>query len=420
MLSDIQMVPPPDGPGDRSRQRHLSLYYFVSFSGFGVLTFLPLVLSGRGLSSAEIALVMTMTPLVTVIAPPVWGAIADITQARVKVLRALSVGAAVSVLLLAPSLGVLGTMLGMGVFCVFRTAIAPLLDAATQTALGPRREAYPRIRLWGSIGYVLGSLIAGALDKLHATQNILAVAGVLFLVAAMTSSRLHVPPTARQPAVLSRAVAFMKGANLYPVFIANGVYYMAQSTFDVNFPLYLNELGRRDLVGPTWCLAVSCEVAMMFYAPRLLRARSLKHVMVFCAAVSVVRWLLTSLTSDPALIWGTQALYGITFALWYVAAVRHAQERSPDELRGSVQSALNAFMACGTVAGYLIGGPIFDRFGGAWAFRFSAIVAAAALVMYGVLVAQERASFGLFALLGLRSARGTGPASEAAERDSAR
>src|SRR5690606_40939067 len=51
----------------------------------------------------------------------------------------------------------------MAVFGVFYNAVMPQFEAMTLTALGPRPDLYGRLRVWGSIGFLLVAGSYGAL-----------------------------------------------------------------------------------------------------------------------------------------------------------------------------------------------------------------------------------------------------------------
>jgi MFS transporter, PPP family, 3-phenylpropionic acid transporter len=363
--------------------RTLSALYFFSYGPSGIIyPIFPLLLRSRGFTPSDISWVMVMNPIINLIAPPIWGAIADALHARIALLRIILFGCAASVLLLFPAWGLAGAMLAMLLFCTFRTPIPSLLDAATHAELGDRAVEFAGVRAWGSVSFAIGAGVAGILDASHSASEVVLLSSLLYIGGGATSLRLEAPAMHREPAVLKKTIAHIGRAGLWPLFVANGFYYAAHSVFDVDYSLFLDQLGSRDLVAPSWVLAVVCEVLLMFAASKLLAARSPRNVVLFCAIVAMIRWLLLSVVTSRLLLVGIQSLHAITFGAWYLSLVREAQSSSPEELRSSVQAALLTSMGIGTVFGYIVGGQALEALGGPWMWRLAALSTAVSVVLY--------------------------------------
>lgn len=362
--------------------RTLAAFYLFSYCGSGALfPFLPVLLSGYGFSPTEISLVMMMSPLLSLAAPPIWGSAADALHARVALLRIISFGSGLTSLLLYLRWGVPFAVIAMGVFCFFRTPIGSLADAATHAALGERRDAFALVRVWGSVGFALGAALAGLLDTAGRPELIIAASSGIYLLSGVVALRLVSPPIRREPGLISRAIQYLRGSGLITLYVANAFYYSAHATFDVHFGLHLQNLGYRDLLGAAWFIAVLSEVVLMFYAPRMMAGRRSMRMLLFCSIISIIRWMLLSVITDRSMLIALQVLHAVTFGLWYLSLVRYVQERAPEELRASAQAALLATMGVGTIAGYLIGGRILETHGGAAMFRAAAV---GALIAFGI------------------------------------
>jgi PPP family 3-phenylpropionic acid transporter len=174
-------------------------------------------------------------------------------------------------------------------------------------------------------------------------------------------------------------------------FAANALYYVAHGAHDVCLALDLRARGHDDaFVGLAWVVAVTSEILLMFLAPRLFARFGGPPFLVLGAAVSVIRWAtFPELTSRGALL-ASQTLHAFTFGTWYLATVKHVQDRAPPEARSSVQAGAQAVLGAGTILGYLAGGAIFEAHGGRVLFRGGALAAALSLVMYAALARVER------------------------------
>ena len=85
----------------------LTAFWFVYFGSLGIFfPYFSLYLrENAGLSGTQVGLVLAISPLVGMIAQPVWGQIADRTGARARTLAFLTVGTAIGYLLLGRASG---------------------------------------------------------------------------------------------------------------------------------------------------------------------------------------------------------------------------------------------------------------------------------------------------------------------------
>jgi MFS family permease len=362
----------------------LSAFYASNYAASGLLfPILPLLLATRGFTATEIALVMTASPIMNLIAPPIWAAIADAFHARLMLLKLVSFCCAVTVLLLVPDWSVAAVVFAMGFFCFFRAPIYALADAAVHAELGPARHPiFARIRGLGSLGFAIGAGIGGILERTERGPWVVVAASAAYLVSLPPCFVIEGAPLRREPAILGRARAFIQSAHLMPLFAANAVYYTGHAMFDSYFSLFLGARDLRGIVGPAWMLAVMFEVMIMLIAPRLLQRLDPLKLVLWSSAVAIGRWLAISVVRDPLGLVLLQALHGLTFGLWWIALVRYVQDRAPDEVRTSVQGALLASLGLGSIGGNLLGGVVLDHFGGEVMFRVAAMFAAAAFLLY--------------------------------------
>jgi len=112
----------------------LAGFYFLNYGALGALfPFLPLLLSARGLSAVQISWAMTLNPASNLLAPPLWGSLADARHARVALLRIASAACGLASLLFLPEMGFAGAMLAVGALSFFRAPLPSLSDAARRS-----------------------------------------------------------------------------------------------------------------------------------------------------------------------------------------------------------------------------------------------------------------------------------------------
>lgn len=364
----------------------LAGYYFLIYGALGALfPFLPLLLSDRGLDPVHISFVLTLIPATNLVAPPLWGALADALHARVALLRLASAACALASLLLIPRWGFAGALLALGTLSFFRSPLASLADAATCALLGPRGASYGRVRVWGSVAFAIFALAVGALDGSRHATALIAATVLCYLLAA--ASTLALPPVqiARERGIVRDALCWAGSPSALLLLLGNAAYYLAHAIYDAFLSLHLRSLGFGDLfVGGAWAAGVAVEIAVMVVVPPLLAgsARRTGALLVGAAAVACVRWSLLAGIVAPAPLLAQQALHGVTFGLWYLTLVQHIQASAPERLRTTLQSVAAASIGLGSTAGYQLGGRLFARGGGAACFRLAIGGAAVALLCY--------------------------------------
>ena len=152
----------------------LSAFYAAIFLVVGVQTpFWPVWLAGRGLAPEEIAALFAAAIWIKVIAAPVLGALADRLGRRRAVMTALAGIAVCGYAALWPATA-FWALLGLSVLAMAaQSALMPLGDTLTLAATRGGGVDYGRVRVWGSISFIAGSLGAGVVLGLASSEIVL-------------------------------------------------------------------------------------------------------------------------------------------------------------------------------------------------------------------------------------------------------
>ena len=367
--------------------RSLAGFYFFYFAYLGAFApFFSLYLISAGMSAVEIGVLMALPQLTRIVAPHLWGWLADRSGHRLRVARLTG---------LAGTLAWLGMFFGSGfalLFCVllamtfFWSAALPLVEATTLSHLGEETARYGRIRVWGSVGFIVSVVAVGyALDWLP-ERTLLWV--VLALMSGMLAFCWVVPEAAVAPhehddkpiaRILRRpeVVALIAACALMAA--AHGPYY----TF---FSIHLVDHGySKAVAGWLWALGVICEIGIFVWMPHLYRAFSLRQILIASFALAVLRFLLIGWLADSLIaLLAAQALHAASFGSFHAAAIGvvHRFFRGRHQARGQAIYGSLAF-GVGGAAGTFASGYAWDAAGPAWTFSLSALAALAGmLVLY--------------------------------------
>lgn len=345
----------------------LSAFYFFYFAFVGAMApFWGLYLHSLAFNALQIGVLMSLLQVMRIFAPNVWGHLADRSGRRLAIVR---LAATVSLLAFvgvfwAESFWALFVV--MSLISFFWSASLPLVEATTLSHLGERTDRYGRIRLWGSIGFIVVVLGLGwALD--HASIRLVpwVVLGLLlgivltarFIPEARIAQREDAHPplgeVLRQPAVLALLAAAMLMA------AAHGPYY----TF---FTIHLVEAGySKSAAGWLWALGVVCEIGVFLAMPRVFARVRVESVLLLTLLVAVLRFLLIGWQAgNLPLLLLAQLMHAFTFGAYHASALAlvHRYFTGKNQARGQALYNSLAFGVGGTI-GSLYSGAAWEALG---------------------------------------------------------
>lgn len=323
----------------RSLFFRLSGFYGAFFLLFGILLpFWPVWLDHRGLGPVEIAAIMAAVFWVKVVAHPLVAQFADRRAAGRKLSIVLAILSLATCLALTGAQGFWPIALLAGLFFALHNPILPVME---NIALRTVRDAgldYGRVRLWGSITFILATVATGAFLTGRDPDWVIWIASgsvaliVLACIAMPEAPRTE--PTARgNPlGLLARPdfILFVASAGLLQV--SHAVYYAFGS-------IAWRDAGLDEsVIGMLWGVGVVAEVLLFAVAGRFARHIGPLGFLTIAAIGGMLRWPLTPLTYDPALLVPLQCLHALTFGAAHLGAMAYLTRAIPDSLGATGQS----------------------------------------------------------------------------------
>jgi PPP family 3-phenylpropionic acid transporter len=364
----------------------LSFAYFAAIGGFN--PYAPLWYKELGLSVVTIGLLVSLASWTRLFAPYAWGALADRSGQRIKIIRWTACASFVAALgfLLPPPWGNVGT-LAAATFLMFsfNAAIVPLMEvlvaAQLMTASGAMdARRYGQVRVWGSVGFLATVLLAGWWFEHFGMRAFAGTTLVLLGLVVVMAWRLpqqapqaqtsHVsgPPVS---AVLRRPAVRWFFAGVFLTVLAHTALY----TF---FSLYLDSLGYgKQIVGLLWAVSVVVEIAWFALQGRMMERGSLHHWLIAAALATALRFGLTAAFASSLLVLVlAQCLHALTFAAQHTACIALVTRYFPGPLRGRGQALYSVLgYGCSGVLGSLAGAWGVSHFGYASVFWVAALAA---------------------------------------------
>jgi PPP family 3-phenylpropionic acid transporter len=324
---------------------------FAYFALLGALTpYLSLYLVAQGFSAQMAGLLMALPQLIRILAPPVWGWLADHARRPARLLCA-SAAVALVMLVLLPICGQRPWAVAT-VLAVMHLALAgqsPITEALTVSAAAGDAARYGRMRLWGSVGFIVAVSLVGWLLERYGTDSLVGwlAVGALGLVAATwrlgwacegrgkaahKASKKTSNGAARHKGLTLRAAlqawvssaAPAPGWRVVALFLASAALMVfAHAALYAYFSLYLQLHGwGKQEIGAFWALGVAVEIGVFAQQRPLFERFSALSLLATSLWVAVVRFAL--LAASPAglvVVVLTQMTHAVTFGVHHSACM---------------------------------------------------------------------------------------------------
>lgn len=305
--------------------------YFFASGAF--MSYWPVWLRNRGISDAEIGTLFMSRQLVSVAATLAIGFLAH----RLGNLRGMLVALSAAAIIMMGAYQASYTFLALLLVGLIWGAVwAPtmaLYDGVLVNEARARGLIYGRLRLWGSVAFILGTMLCGVAVQELGPPWVLYVglAGILCLV----PSAIALPTAESQPIGVARHAPF----GLFELFrsrpfllfmIAAG---MCQSSHAVLYSfgtLTWRGAGIDDVtISLLWGEGVAVEILMMLLSGWLIRRIGITGMIGAGLACGLVRWTGLAFTNDLVALVFLQALHAGTFAASHLGAMAFIQRSLP-------------------------------------------------------------------------------------------
>lgn len=377
----------------------IAIFYFALFGMVGILLpYLPPYLRALGFDGKEIAAVGSLSPLLMIAVPPIWGFLADRTRSPVPALRIAALGSLVSFV---PLIGVTAFPAVMGVMAVHGIFRAPLSSLADTAAVYEARRLgtdYARLRLWGSVGFVVTSFAFSAwLEAGGRAADVLPAAALFLAGLAAAAVALRRTPGAPPAPRLADAGRLARRPAFLLFLLAGMLHWAAMGPYNVLFAIHFEDLGlSATWIGAGLAAATVAEVAVMALFRRLHGRFALTPILLVTFVASAGRWAATGLASSGAVLAGVQILHGLSFGAFFVASVAYLEAESGEGLLATGRGLFSSLVfGAGGVLGNLLAGALYDLGGADLSFLAAAgldLVAPLLLLASDRALAAERAS----------------------------
>ncbi len=326
-----------------------------------------------GFSGAQIGLMFGALWLACIIAPFVGGQLVDRFMPTQVFLALAHLVGAVLLYMTAVQTHFGAMWVWMFLYCL---CYAPTLALTNSICFHNLRDAerdFGRIRLWGTIGWIIaGLLVWGIRRTWHTDQwvdrsDLLLTAAVLSAIMGLFCFALpHTPPRkqSRNPFAFLEALALLKDRNfLVFILISFVVTTELQFYYIPTAPFLIARGAAREAVTAIMTVAQVAEIVVLLWLlHRSLKRFGVRKTMVIGVLAWPLRYLLFTIPVLPVIV-VSLTLHGFGYAFFFVASQIYVNMKAKDDMRASAQALLTFFtLGLGNFLGTQFTGWCWDYF----------------------------------------------------------
>jgi PPP family 3-phenylpropionic acid transporter len=263
------------------------------------------------------------------------------------------------------------------------SGIIPQFEALTLNLLKNDSPKYSKIRLWGSVGFVLAVGITGFMLEQYSINILPWLVGAVILASSAVSILLPNHGISTNPHL--RLKDFLLNRKVLIFLLVCSLQQASHSAYYIYFSIFLSDYGyNKTIIGLLWSFGVAAEIIMFLYLPKFINKINSFYLFSVALTLTVLRWLGTGFFADNmVLLFLIQALHAASFGLFHVVAVKYISSFFPSGMRSRAQSvyAISSF-GLGSLIGSIAVSLTWSRFGGETVFAASGLLALLAFIIW--------------------------------------
>ena len=259
------------------------------------------------------------------------------------------------------------------IFGIFWTSIMPLTESIVMTEVKLKGLNYGRMRLWGSLTFILASLGGGLVIDRYGEETIL-----YLMLAAVTITTISVYSLPRNdpqkqmekatplPPIHWRDALQLMRSPLFILFLLTSAGIQATHAIYYGFgTLHWQSLHiATGMIGALWAVGVIAEVTLFAWSKPLIERLGPTRLLIVAALGAIVRWTLTAFDPPLGLLFVVQALHALSFGAAHLGAIYFIARAVPENCSATGQG-LYAAVSMGIVMGFMtmISGRLYTQLG---------------------------------------------------------
>lgn len=360
--------------------------YYVAVAAYA--PYLQLYYGSLGITLAGIGALSAFSSFVAIISATLWGSIHDshpTSRALIPLAGLIAASGGLGIGLLG---GTLWLIPSVAAFSIGLTGISPMMDARVLELTRSDRSRYARVRVFGSIGFIVATPIIGF--AIHQSYGELFVIFIpVIILAGLCSLLLPGRSSAVRGAGMMRAPGVVLRHRPIALFLLAAVVGWVSISMQMPFlSIYLRGIGASgDQVGYVWSSQALLEIPVMVFFPLLARRYGIEPLIVVGMAILVGRQAANAIFTSPDILIGFSLLQGLGYGLLLIGGIAYVSQQAPRGTAATAQGILNAVtFSVASILGAGVGGQLGGFLGIRTLFAMSAGLGAVAVVLIALVV----------------------------------
>ncbi|OIJ12766.1 MFS transporter [Anaerobacillus arseniciselenatis] len=358
----------------------LLFFYFSAMTI--IISYLPVYFQESGLTGSQIGFLLAVGPLAAMIAQPFWGYMTDKYKTSKKVIIVCLSGAIFSSVFLFQNLDFSLLTLVIFVFFIFMAPVGGLGDSLAQKTANQLSITFGSIRMWGSIGFAVMSLVGGFLFTAIGIQYIYLPFILFLIITLVIGIRIKDIKTSQKPVNFKEALKLVQNKKLMMFFVIMMFITVTHRSSDSFLGIYIVERGGvESFIGWAWFIGVSAEALVFATSTLWFRRFHALTFIIIAAILYSIRWFLMAVIADPMLVLPLQVMHGLTFGIFYLSAFHYVTKIVPEQLQSTGHLLFYSFFfGLSGIIGSSLGGQIIEQSSAQHLYLFLAMISLAGVV----------------------------------------
>lgn len=361
---------------------------FWGFAGYTVF-FAPW-LASKGIEATQIAFILALAQLVKSVSGPVGALFADGFEYKKTPMLIMNFLTTLSVLALYFVDQYIAILIVVMLYSMASASIVPILEGLTIKGAGQFGFDFGRIRLWGSVAFIISSYTCGKV--IDAYDYDVLISWLLFGAAASTVAALFLPILPRNDGEttrkkvkkfdLSGAIMLVKHPIFITILVTVSFIQASHAVYYGFSAIHWKVIGySSELIGILWAVGVLAEVILFIFASKLTDRFGPRQLLILAAVMAIIRWFILVFDPPLVLVFFAQSLHAFTFGAVYLGALNLISRSVPDNLI-STAMAINVSLNMGVfmAIAFIISGDLYEVYANA-AYWFAVLLASIGLLM---------------------------------------
>jgi PPP family 3-phenylpropionic acid transporter len=345
----------------KSVKLNLLTVYFIAYGGLACyFPFLAVYFKSRGLTYIQSGIVFSLISLISIIAQPIMGYIADKYLSKKKVVLINLIACSGLIYLYIFAGGFYSVILATVSLIFFQGSVMSILDAYCYDISDKVPEVnYGQIRLMGSIGFAVVSLLLGGLIQYFDINVSFYLYSVLFIISALILSGINYKSSANIVRPSASDILEVLKNYKFILFVLSVMVLNITLQAHSNYIAMLIEAtgGNVANLGIVWFASALSEIPAFFFGTKLLKKHGELNIYIYALILYIIRMLLSAFSTSYVAVIAIQLLQSITYPLYLVSVMQYINIVVPDKIRASGITLLSSL-------GFGLGGLIGNLGGG--------------------------------------------------------